>query len=439
MHSPRSINGFSNSCVSSSCSTNSQFFRHAGYDTRLVHPYASKQYRQSADPGNKTDDTDLAAIFRAAVNGFGLIDPGWPADYQHLQFLSRQRRDLVRKTTVLRCQLREVLHAMMPGYAECFPKLWQSPVVFAIARHFASAESIRQAGREGLRRFLDQAGLRVNPTSLPKTLAWAENAPAGHPTPCYHAQIFADLEDDLLDKNRRISRLEQTITSLLVRLPYVLLLTIPGINIVSSAELAGEMGPPQFYANSNAITGRAGLAPARYQSDQVDRPHGGLRRTGNRKLRSALLQIAEHLIRHNHHYNVLTLRYRQAGKNDPRWLRVKIAKSFSRLAFAMLTTGQIFRHPCCQPRHYLLDKLLAFHREHGTAWPQIQQDLEAATGLLPRSSYAAEGNCLAERLQAINRQRRNGPQLLGNVLALVLAKLGVTPTSSAPTMPTGPS
>src|ERR1700687_4649149 len=42
-------------------------FRQAGYETRLVHPFTSKQYRQPADPGNKTDDTDLAALFRAAT------------------------------------------------------------------------------------------------------------------------------------------------------------------------------------------------------------------------------------------------------------------------------------------------------------------------------------------------------------------------------------
>jgi transposase len=416
-----------------------RFFRDAGYDTRLVHPYASKQYRQSADPGNKTDDTDLAAIFRAAVNGFGLIDPPWSADYLHLQFLGRQRRDLVHKTTTLRCQLREVLHAIMPGYAECFPKLWESTVVLPVARHFGSAELICQAGRDGLNRFLRQAKLRALPTTLPKIVAWAENAPPAHPAPSYHQQMLAAIEDDLLGKNQHICRLEQTIASLLARSPYILLLALPRINVVSAADLAGEMGPPELYANANAITGRAGLAPSRYQSDQVDRPHGRLRRTGHRKLRFALLQIADHLIAHNHHYSVLTLRYQQAGKDDPRWLRVKIAKGFSRLAFAMLTTGQIFRHPCCQPRHYLLDKLLAFHREHDTPWPQIHQDLDAATGRLPRSSYAAEGRNLAQRLEAVNRQRPRGPRPLCDAIALVLAKLGITQVPSEPTMPKGPS
>ncbi len=53
-------------------------FRQAGSEVRLVHPFATKQFRQPADPGNKTDDTDLAPIHRAAVNGLGLIEPAPP-------------------------------------------------------------------------------------------------------------------------------------------------------------------------------------------------------------------------------------------------------------------------------------------------------------------------------------------------------------------------
>ena len=49
-------------------------FAKAGFDTRLVHPFATKQYRLPANPGVKTDGNDLAAIHRAAAQGFGLIE-----------------------------------------------------------------------------------------------------------------------------------------------------------------------------------------------------------------------------------------------------------------------------------------------------------------------------------------------------------------------------
>jgi transposase len=80
--------------------------RQAGFETRLVHPFTSKQYRQPADPGNKTDDTDLAAIWRATTHGFGLLEPTWPDDYLTMQLLRRHRRDLVDKNTILQCQIR---------------------------------------------------------------------------------------------------------------------------------------------------------------------------------------------------------------------------------------------------------------------------------------------------------------------------------------------
>ena len=41
----------------------------------------------------------------------------------------------------------------------------------------------------------------------------------------------------------------------------MLLLSFPGINIVSASEFAGEMGPIAYSPNDGAITGRAGLYP----------------------------------------------------------------------------------------------------------------------------------------------------------------------------------
>ena len=73
----------------------------------------------------------------------------------------------------------------------------------------------------------------------------------------------------------------------LAQTPYVRLLAMPGINVVLAANFAAEMGPITQYANANAITGRSGLYPSRYQSDQTDRS-GPLIRHANRRLRCAL-------------------------------------------------------------------------------------------------------------------------------------------------------
>ena len=69
------------------------------------------------------------------------------------------------------------------------------------------------------------------------------------------------LDDDRARKDEEILALERDIAGRLVQTPYVLLLSFPGINVVSAADFAGEMGPIEHYANAKSITGRAGLRP----------------------------------------------------------------------------------------------------------------------------------------------------------------------------------
>jgi hypothetical protein len=58
--------------------------------------------------------------------------------------------------------------------------------------------------------------------------------------------------------------LERDLAHLAVQTPHALLLAIPGINLVTEADLAGELGPITLYLNANAVSGRAGLVPSRY-------------------------------------------------------------------------------------------------------------------------------------------------------------------------------
>jgi len=69
--------------------------------------------------------------------------------------------------------------------------------------------------------------------------------------------------------------------------------SFPGINVISAADFAGEMGPISLYANAKAITGRAGLYPSRYQSDKVDKANGPLAHRSNHALRATILGIAD--------------------------------------------------------------------------------------------------------------------------------------------------
>jgi hypothetical protein len=149
------------------------------------------------------------------------------------------------------------------------------------------------------------------------------------------------------------------------------LLAIPGINVVSAAELAAEMGPPARYANANAITGRAGLFPSRHQSDQKDYVNGPL----------------------------------------------------IRLALACVAGDEPMRHPAFKQPDSILEKLRHFHCEHGTPMDRLLLDLEATVDQLPYKTRGHEAAVVAEVLEQQTKRRR-GPTPIGEILPAVLARLG---------------
>ena len=291
-------------------------FAAGGFDVRTVHPFTTKQFRQPANPGNKTDDTDLAAITRAAINGFALVEPSLDESWRQLQLATRHRRDLVRKASLLCCQIKEHLDAALPGYAACFPTLWEHPAAMTLALRVGGSAELVAAGRIKLARLLDDANIGFQERTITRVLEWCASAGTPDVAAAHIRRIAAALEADRQQKEREIQAFEREIAGLLCATPYVLLMSIPGVNVVSAAEYAAEMGPISNYANARCITGRAGLYPSRYQSDQVDQS-GPMIKCANRRLRYALMQIADCLINCNHYVAKLVAPWR-ARKADPR-------------------------------------------------------------------------------------------------------------------------
>lgn len=238
----------------------------AGFETRILHPFVTKQYRQPVDPGIKTDDTDLAAIHRATVTGCALQEQERDEAWTGLQLVIRHRRDLVRKGAILNCQIREHLDAALPGYADCFGKLFESLIPWHLLRHFPTREQLLAAGVTGLCHSLQQAGIRFQTRTLHTVIDWANQAAPGDIAADLHRGIVLELLDDRQRKTQEIQALERDIAGRLAQTPYVLLLSFPGINVVSAADFAGEAGPIRHYANAKCITGRAALRPSRCQS-----------------------------------------------------------------------------------------------------------------------------------------------------------------------------
>ena len=256
-------------------------------------------------------------------------------------------------------------------------------------------------------------------------MAWANKTDGVIECASMDKMICVSLDDERCARLSQIAVVERQMAGFLVRTPYVVLLSIPGVAIVTAGEFAGEMGPITNYASDVAITGRAGIYPSRYQSDKVDRCDGPLVRRANRKLRGVIMMIGGNLLHCNRFFQTLRARWEAAGM-DERAMCVHAAKRFCRIAYQMVAGGQVFKHPSCQGRDAILRKLSAFHAENGTSIVQIMTDLQAAVDHIPQSEHTPEAKSLFEALQPSTRRQQTGLRRLGEILPGVLAKLGVT-------------
>lgn len=396
-------------------------FRKAGFDTRIVHPFASNHYRRPLHPDEKTDDHDLEAIFQAAVNGYGLATLPVGDVYQSLQAVSRHRHNLVKQRSRLMVQIRRLLHQTMPGFADQFEddKLFHKSIAMPIALMFSSPAAIRSAGVAGIAAHLTTAKVRFQTRTVERIVAWAGAAAEPSELAAMYTRQWRQLNEVRQLLEQQIGAAEREMTGFLVKTPYILLLSVTGINVVSAARLAGEAGPIEHYASARAINGRAGLYPSRYQSDEVDHPGGSLVRQCNRQLRGAAMLVAENLIKCHPYYRGLSALWAQQNV-DPRDRRCRIANRAMRMAYQLVGGRQVWRGRGVDPE-YLLAKLQEFHRLHHTPIDQAIRDLNQAFAWLPKSAYAAE----AKPLAALVRRKHRGPQRIGDLIVPLLIRLGV--------------
>ena len=189
-----------------------------------------------------------------------------------------------------------------------------------VPRRYATPAAVAAAGFEGLTRLARLARVRVQRPHLaphpglgprrrrPPTATRSCTAPAASPWTTIAST-----------KRNRFSRCERELVAHLVQTPYVRLLALPGINVVTAGEFAGEAGPMAHYADG-AGHHRACRActPGAIRATEVDLASGRLARRGNRRLRQALLQAADTLVRCNDHFRVLAAQVARPGEGPPR-------------------------------------------------------------------------------------------------------------------------
>jgi transposase len=384
----------------------------AHWTVLLVHPFATKQLRQPADPGNKTDRTDLLAMVRAIQVGFGTREAPLGERGEEWLAVSRWREDLVRKRAEIRVQAQERLEALLPGYTRHFKKIWEAPAALALAVRFGSAAALLEAGPDGLAACLRNTHQKARQVTILRALQWARGAAPADPAAKTNHRIFCEQLEMHCATERAIYAQETRLLDFLADSPAVLLTSIPGINVVSSASYGAELGPIENYLAPTKIAGRAGLYPSRSQSDQTDHANGPLVGHRNARLRDAILEIAHNLITCNEYFKAWAQVRRDRGWPEKR-VHVAVARKFTRISYAMLRGRTVFSHPCSAGRDALLRKLYRFGEDHDIDPGTLRDALLRAARQIPAPFRPAEADALLSLMPRQSTGPRRRPRIPG--------------------------
>lgn len=358
------------------------------WEVKLVHPLVTNHLRQGISRSIKTDGMDVDALFRAVAGCYGSPVRPVPAAYEHWRVLHRARQQLVDDRSALKLRMHERIHAVLPGFSGQFDNLWSSSAALALIGRFDGPEPIRQLGAQGLHGWLREQGAGCSQAKVEALAHWAVEAVTPAATATTEAAILrADLEQ-LAGLTRRIEQCERQLLKFLVQSPYVLLLSVCGISHVLSSGLGGEAGPMSMYMTARQLSGRAGLFPRRYQSDETDL-QGGTMAKGEPFLRDALMKIGRCLVLRQGAFHAWG-QTRRAAEWCEKEIVAAMANRFCRIAHAMILRGQTFAHPDARPAVSVLGKLLNVAADLGMeAAATTALALEAAAHI-PASSRPLE-------------------------------------------------
>jgi transposase len=320
-----------------------------------------------------------------------------PTLYAKWQLVNRAREDAVDRRTRLKHQSQERLHAFMPGYAGLFEHFWDTPAALAIAELYGSAKRLLAADVESIRERLRAKGMRMMRPTINRVRAWAADAPSPDPGGALNRRIWRDNLRLVEHLTRDITRYERQLTGYLVQTPFVLLLSIPGVNVVSASGYGSEAGPITNYIKPSHLNGRAGLFPSRYQSDETDCADGPMVGGRNARLRDAVMEITMNLIQHNDYFQGWSELRKKRGWSTKK-IHVAMANRFNRIAYWMVAGQMLFDHPCLKKRHPVLKKVAVFSLAHGIK-PETTMSLVAkVTRQLPSDAVAGELSALEDGL-----------------------------------------
>jgi len=331
-----------------------RFFGAHGHNVAILNAATTHEERASALNWCKTDDRDLVAIAYSLKNNKA-TESQLPTDhYRQLLALTRARRQEVRKRSLIRMEMRNLMDKIFRSYQGIITFKNNSPKKVTIFSDFFGKSSrwilknaphpsdIIQLGEFGLRHISKEHNLKLRQTTIQKLLQAAENTYTLSKEELKPELLLLQLKlQDLERMDDNIVQIEKEMEILLLKTDGYLLLTITGIGVVTAAELFSEIGDISNFDSASQLIKKAGTNPMVKQSGGQKGYYGRITKQGNKHLRYVLYQAGRSICRHNDDLRPFFDRLKQKGKHS-KMIFIAMGNKLLKIAFAMLTKKQPF-------------------------------------------------------------------------------------------------
>lgn len=261
-------------------------------DARFIVKYASAYLtKKERVEVNKTDKIDALAIARVTRNSFhklpdANVDPLWLAIINTVS----HRRGLVEELIRVKNRLHHLLSRSWPEWSSFFSEPFESKTALAFWQRYSSCYRIKGVSLEELTTFIrDTSHFAMGRTTAEKILTAVMGM---GDEPAYQAEqdymIRASVEQ-LRFIQAQVAAAKERLAALVSQTDYDLS-SIPGVNVVISAELIAMIGDVTRFANPDKFVSYCGIAPVSFGSGEKE---NRLRsKFGRRELLTLIHQVA---------------------------------------------------------------------------------------------------------------------------------------------------
>jgi transposase len=326
-----------------------------GYHVRILNAATTAQERQALLNWSKTDNLDLMAIVQSIMHNRGTSSELSSGDIHKLQTLTRARRALVEEESAMQNQIRVYVDHIFREFQgksvwingerkhiQPFSKLFGKAPRY-LMRHCLHSTDILELGEEGLRAVSIRENLKIRDKSIEILLDFARDS-ISKPKEAVEAEQFllAQKLDQLEQLMKQISELEEKIQDLFIQTEGAVILSVPGIGIVTGAELYAEMGNNSDFDHAGQLIKMAGTNPTVIQSGGRSPSYYAVSKQGRRMFRNVVYQAGRSLASNNPEMKQRYEALKARGKHH-RQAYIALGNRMIRLAFSMIKYQTLYR------------------------------------------------------------------------------------------------